>query len=209
MRIDANPVRLYGIMLAALLFTQAAYAFYNPPSGRWLNRDPINEPGHGPLVSGPVSVLTLPEENNLNGFVRDNPISLHDPDGRLVGYIIAAIAAATYACAKPQYDLAMSRYEDSGDKFKHCWVSCRISKSCLGAFAELAGLGKEARDSVIRLLKGSHDDPWIDSLQDLQANQQCIGWESGIIGLQWIGALCRRSCEDCCKEKVGYYTGEP
>jgi hypothetical protein len=32
-------------MLAALLFTQAAYAFYNPSAGRWLSRDPIQEKG--------------------------------------------------------------------------------------------------------------------------------------------------------------------
>ncbi len=45
MKTNANQVRLYGIGLAALLFTQAAYAFYNPSTGRWLSRDPIGEEG--------------------------------------------------------------------------------------------------------------------------------------------------------------------
>jgi len=93
--------------------------FLQPIStGRWLSRDPVNEPGHDALVSYAIAVLHLQEEHNLYSFVRDNPISLHGPDGRLVGYITTAIAAATYACAKPQYDLAMNRYADSGDKFK-------------------------------------------------------------------------------------------
>jgi len=51
MQTNANQVRLYGIMLAALLFTQAAYAFYNPSTGRWLNRDPIEERGGANLYA--------------------------------------------------------------------------------------------------------------------------------------------------------------
>ncbi len=185
------------------------YWYYNASMGRWSSRDLINELGHRTLSGDRVFLINLEEDINLNRFIRNNPANLYDGDGRLVGYMFAGLASAVYACAKPQHDKAMQDYADSGDKFKHCWVSCRISKSCGAMFAQLAGLGKEARDIVKRLMKdmdGGAGD-WIDSLEDLIANQQCIGWESnaGPVG-GWIGALWRRSCEDRCKEKVGYYT---
>jgi hypothetical protein len=51
-----------------------------------------------------------------------------------------------------------------------------------------------------------------DSFMDLIANEQCIGWESHLgIGPALLGALCRQSCEDCCRSKVPYsnYPTEP
>ena len=158
------------------------------------------------------------EEDIVRGFryVGNSPTMKGDPDGHspvLVGTAaVAALIGIVAVCAYPQYNAAFSRYPDSGDKFKHCWVSCRISKVCGGVIAELAGLGKEARDRAVgvycllnpdsEICQGGHGDFW-DSIADLAANQQCVGWES-FLGMQWIGALCRRSCEDCCKEKVGY-----
>jgi RHS repeat-associated protein len=185
------------------------YRFYDPNLQRWLNRDPIDELGHLLLTTGQRAHIAY--DANLCCFVRNSPPNFHDADGHLIGYVSSAFAAAIYACAKPQYDAAFTRYPDSGDRFKHCWVSCRVSKTSGGDWAYFAGLGKELRDSVVRVIKGSHNDPWIDSLQDLLANKKCIGWESqlGSAPGGWIGALCRRSCEDCCKEKVGYYTGSP
>jgi hypothetical protein len=57
------------MMLAVLLGLLAArdgLAFYNPETGRWLNRDPIEEGGG----------------YNLYGFVGNNPISEFDPNGQ-------------------------------------------------------------------------------------------------------------------------------
>jgi len=57
-------------MAVALLSWSAAaplaQAFYNPNTGRWLSRDPIEERG----------------ELNLNGFVKNRPAGAFDPDGR-------------------------------------------------------------------------------------------------------------------------------
>ncbi|MGA4643314.1 RHS repeat domain-containing protein [Limisphaera sp. 4302-co] len=208
------------------------YRAYRPTSGRWFSRDPIGELGAEALLQRKASSARmarrgfaelLPEGPNLFGFVHNNPVSLVDADGRAIPpAVVAALAvlAATEASVWPQYKAAFNRYPDSGDKFKHCWVSCRISKTCGGSIAELAGLGKEVRDRAVavycdyfpnsEICQGAHGDFW-DSIQDLQANQQCIGWESIVAGPVggWIGALCRRSCEDCCKAKVGYHTGEP
>jgi len=62
------------------MFTPGSRACgYKTASGRakWLNRDPIGE--HGGL--------------NLYGFVFNDPVNLYDPDGRIVPFIIGAIAA--------------------------------------------------------------------------------------------------------------------
>jgi RHS repeat-associated protein len=199
------------------------YRYYSPSTGRWPNTDPINELGFGVLVHIP-RVVNLNEEKNLYGFVRNDALRFYDKDGRAVGYGLSALLGAAYACGKPQYDLAFKRYRGSGDKFKHCWVSCRISKTCGGYIAELLGIGKETRDMAVALYcethpdseicKGGHVDFW-DSLGDLAANQKCIGWETILDppgfppAFGWVGALCRRSCEECCRAKVGYYTGAP
>jgi hypothetical protein len=159
-----------------------------------------------------------PADENLYLFVDSNPLSKTDPDGCSPIIVGGAVIGIVAACAYPQYKAAMNRYPDSGDKFKHCWVSCRISKTCGAGISQLAGLGKEARDRAVaaycelypdsEICQGGHGDFW-DSIDDIMANQQCMGWESNIgpVG-GWIGALCRQSCEDCCKKKVGYNTGE-
>ncbi len=40
------------VALLGLFFWQEAQAFYNPSSGRWLSRDPLEEPGFGLVVAG-------------------------------------------------------------------------------------------------------------------------------------------------------------
>jgi hypothetical protein len=135
-----------------------------------------------------------------------------DPAGNVAGYVIAGLASVFTACVVPQAEAAHNRYPDSGDRFKHCWTSCRVSKVCGNFITQVAGFGKEGLDSLKRMLR--KDDPdgagdWGDSLDDLIANQQCVGWEGyafGVIG-SWIGAACRQSCEDCCRTEVGYANG--
>jgi hypothetical protein len=64
-------------MLASLLATQVSQCFYNPQTGRWLNRDPIGEKG----------------ERNLYGFVGNAPtvkydyLGLVDRPGALAGKV--------------------------------------------------------------------------------------------------------------------------
>jgi len=86
----------------------------------------------------------LPGGPNLYGFVHNDPVSLVDADGRAITMsVVAAVAviAAVEARTLPQHKAAFNRYAGSGDKFKHCWVSCRISRTCGGAIAEFAGPG--------------------------------------------------------------------
>jgi hypothetical protein len=51
MKTNSKHIRLCGVMLAVLLFTPAAHAFYNPSTGRWLTRDPIEEKGGLPTYA--------------------------------------------------------------------------------------------------------------------------------------------------------------
>ncbi len=176
------------------------YRFYNPSTGRWLSRDPIEEKGG----------------LNLYEFVLNDPIAKIDALGNSPqgAALIGAIAVIS-SCALPYHVYALSHYGHRSDKFRHCWVSCKMSRTCGGMITEIAGLGKEVRDRAVAafcekyptsgLCNGGHGD-FMDSLADLKANQQCIGWESLVLGPVggWIGAACRRSCEDCCKAKIGY-----
>jgi RHS repeat-associated protein len=62
------------------LATQAhAMRWYSPSTGRWLSRDPINEPGFQ-LLTGRKSGNIL-EESNLYRFVSNDPITRFDSLG--------------------------------------------------------------------------------------------------------------------------------
>jgi hypothetical protein len=50
------------VVTCALVVTQSALAFYNPSTGRWLNRDPIGEKGAG----------------NINGFLGNDAVNSSD-----------------------------------------------------------------------------------------------------------------------------------
>jgi hypothetical protein len=148
-------------------------------------------------------------------------ISRTDRLGAVAPAVIAlgVVSAAIYGCAWPQYIYAMENFGETGDKFRHCLASCRIAKTCGAVVADLVGLGKEVRDRIVaytcnkfpslrdtEFCNGGHGD-FFDSLNDLKANQACIGWESRVFGLvgSWVGAAFRQSCEDCCDCKIGKY----
>jgi hypothetical protein len=57
---NRNWVAILGLALVSV--QGPAHAFYNPQTGRWLNRDPIQERG----------------DQNLYGFIANAPISRHD-----------------------------------------------------------------------------------------------------------------------------------
>ncbi|NGO39223.1 RHS repeat-associated core domain-containing protein, partial [Limisphaera ngatamarikiensis] len=196
------------------------YRAYSPALGRWLSRDPINEPGHRILTHKGHFRLKLSEEHNLYCALKNSVMNLYDADGRSIVpvLVVGGVSIAAALCIRSQYEVAHARFGDgsadpAGDSFLHCWTSCRISKVCGGILAQLAGLGKEGLDAFRRAWQeifGGEDETghglWLDSLDDWIANQQCIGWESYLGPLPgWIGALCRRSCEPCCREKVGYH----
>ena len=66
-----NPRRIIRLLLCGLLLATTASAFYNPSTGRWLNRDPIEEKGG----------------KNLYGSVANQPPNAIDRLGLAVGKI--------------------------------------------------------------------------------------------------------------------------
>jgi len=105
MKTNCRHTRFYGAFFAVLLLTQAAYAFYNPSTGRWLNRDMVNEPGHRALVKSPATILDPPEEKNPYGVVWNSALNLHDSDGRsVIGVKVAVLIAKLALYASDCYD---------------------------------------------------------------------------------------------------------
>jgi hypothetical protein len=195
------------------------YRYYDPLTGRWPSRDPIAEEA---FFERYTSAMKFSDKQAMKDealkpaylFVLNDPTNGYDVHG-LAGPIIpiGIVVGVVVGCAYPQFKAAWDRYPDSSDKFKHCWVSCRISKTCGGAISQIAGFTKEVRDRLIaafcdqfpdlELCQEGHGDFW-DSLDDIAANNQCIGRESnfGLLG-GWIGSIFRDSCECCCEKKVG------
>jgi len=82
------------------------YRVYSPSTGRWANRDPINEPGFNLLIRT-QNPFDWDEEKNLCGFVHNDPMKLVDADGRapvvamfFYGNAIGNIGIACYSCKK-------------------------------------------------------------------------------------------------------------
>lgn len=69
------------MVLLGLLIGQHALGFYNPSSGRWLNRDPVWEPGLQKLRDEQAK-RTWNENGNLYAFVGNNSVQEIDIDGR-------------------------------------------------------------------------------------------------------------------------------
>jgi RHS repeat-associated protein len=196
------------------------YRYYSPGLGRWLSRDPIWELAHRTLVSefanADIQELIDRAGPNVFAFCFNDSIGKYDPNGEAVpAVVVAAVAvlAAAEACGLPFHLYALDKYDDAGDSFRHCWVSCAMARTCGPALTELAGLGKEIRDRAVavycdffpnsRICQGGHGSFW-DSIDDLAANQKCIAWEGQLIGpITW---LYRESCDCCCRREVGYST---
>lgn len=195
------------------------YRWYDPVTGRWPSRDPIGDEAflkNLNLAESPLSITDYREQTDEPEYlmVHNELIGNYDINGLFNPALgaTAAVVGILSTCALPYHIVASTKYSDRSDKFRHCWVSCKISRTCGGYVAEVAGLGKEARDRAVGelcrlfpnnpLCGGGHGD-FMDSLNDLIANQQCIGWESLVFGPVggWVGSLCRDSCEDCCNKK--------
>jgi RHS repeat-associated protein len=63
-------------------FLYYGYRYYDPDTGRWPNRDPVDELGHRVLLNEEKLKKVRPDRGNLYGFVRNNPANRIDADGR-------------------------------------------------------------------------------------------------------------------------------
>ena len=133
-------------------------------------------------------------ENTIPKAQKLSIVSPNFPVQRSLPYVLiglSALGVVVLACAEPFVQISRRRYGNKSDKWRHCWVSCEISKTCGSAIAQLAGLTQEAQNLV-------HGQPLIGSLLDMLANNVCIPPETGIVTV--LARLWRQSCEDCCNE---------
>lgn len=72
-------LKLLILVLLGVLWGREALAFYNPTTGRWLNRDPLHEQAFRRSLRLPENSPVWKErENSLYGFVRNSPINVFD-----------------------------------------------------------------------------------------------------------------------------------
>jgi RHS repeat-associated protein len=109
------------------------YRFYNPSTGRWPNRDPINELGFNLLIQS-QNPFNLDEEKNLYGFARNNPVVFYDADGRVVPIIIGGgLAITTGQAVAATFGLSLAA----------CLASPPCAQAVRDAIAEaIRGLGR-------------------------------------------------------------------
>lgn len=134
-------VTLLGVFLA-----EEAQAYCNPSTGRWLNRDPINELGFKVLARSGGGNRS--EEENLFRFVGNNPATWADAKGLSVfdhpGNTGPSLNAAWESCCnnfsgyrtRNQAVARGVRINDEtygGNAYLHCVAACRANKACPGA----------------------------------------------------------------------------
>ena len=165
--------------------------YYDFLQGKFLTRDQLGYP------------------NGPNAYAAWFAPQLTDPSGNVLPVVVigalGALTASLLACFSPQLYIMDTYHAGAYDKFHHCWLSCRLSKTCGSQLTQLLGLFKEFGDEVQHWIDENWDRAGFD-ISDLAANQQCIVWEgyltpcSGLI--TW---LFRESCEACCRRSVGYF----
>ena len=119
-------------------FLYYGYRFYNPTSGRWLSRDPINEGGHRLLHRGTHHYSAVEEEPNLWRFVGNQPVQEVDALGlKKVRYVPDEIdRLAAGACGLAVFFTSLC------ERIEFCGQICecaRLSGSVLEVTGPVAG----------------------------------------------------------------------
>ena len=178
------------------------YRYYDPLTGRWPSRDPIEERGGV----------------NLYGFVGNDGLNNYDKLGLaspiLIGGGIAAIIAVRWG---PYFIAAKTKWPEDDGRLQHCWTSCMIARDSGTAVSVVLGLLKEGRDAAAALINEAAkqagmeiDDDFgermFDIMDDMQRNVNgwdCAGFENNCVpGIGWVTRWFRDSCEDCCRKKI-------
>lgn len=144
-----NRVIFLLLALLATLLVQNAQAFYNPSTGRWLSRDPIEERGG----------------RNLYGFVENNPNHRWDALGRISEggdwpVPPTAVEPPTGSFSKCRVALRCGDVERSGVKLgTHCGL---IIDTGGGIYALDGSGGTSNRRDVTPANTGDATGPWKD-----------------------------------------------
>ena len=74
-----NTITRSLLLVTGLLVSQSALAFYESNFGRWINRDPIGEPGFEKLRR--ADEINMSGRDNPYLFVENNPVAYIDAYG--------------------------------------------------------------------------------------------------------------------------------
>ena len=152
--------RTFLVLIPLLLFAQAAQAFYNPSTGRWLSRDPLTDKASLDSIirrAPPHMAKVLRAEALMPayGFVRNSAISRIDGDGRSilgpiligVGVCCAIVVVDAAACvlhmhniqdaateaANAQMEALQPGYDRERDGPDHEGTNSDALRHCIGA----------------------------------------------------------------------------
>jgi RHS repeat-associated protein len=150
------------------------YRFYAPAIGRWMRRDPLG-------VAGGI---------NLYGFVQNNPVNWVDPMGLTSPEEIATqIGAVGPFDANTANNLANDALQEaqksglpglhngSGDAFRHCYWSCRMTQD----------IGEDQAEDVGNIHEACGNNPPGETAMDLNNNK--VGRSLGKPGVD-----CKKEC---------------
>jgi len=175
---DVNPFRFSTKYLdseTGLLYY--GYRYYQPETGRWLGRDPLEE-------EGGVNVFLALANNAVNNI---------DIDGQSIfggGFNPVDIwkaMDALYELSKA-YLTMLKKNTKGADKYYHCIGFCEAGRAFSPKFALALAVLRELLDNAKNKYskKNSAWDQIYDSFQDMMANMQGINCPDG------------KTCEECC-----------
>jgi hypothetical protein len=110
-------------------FLYYGYRYYDPSTGRWPNRDPINELGFNLLIGNPDG-FNFDEEKNLYAFVHNDPLNKIDPDGRWAAIIREALKRAAPHLAKCKNLRCKVALHGPHHSFPGLGKKCHIQATC-------------------------------------------------------------------------------
>ena len=158
---EANPIRFSGkYQDAESGYYYYGYRFYNPDTGRWLNRDPIEEEGHIELKVaneyGSIIDYLLSDEMNLDelneyGFVLNNPIGYVDPRGEAFWVPIIVIGCKIAVKSYKAYKTIVKARKALAKTCNAVWVAYKAACNvgCSGSTCQAASAGYKAAQACV------------------------------------------------------------
>jgi RHS repeat-associated protein len=167
------------------------YRYYDPSTGRWPSRDPINDVGHHTLGGQVRFRFLLEEEANLYRFVNNDSGNAFDPDGRKV----------QVCCRRVKEDRCPKSILVSCLGLQHCWLKTATKAGGMGEDPN-PGTG----DGTRVIIKDHSGD--VGSCQDLPgADEDCVNRELEIgmsLGIwDWKNNQCQNLVADVAKKCGG------
>lgn len=151
--------------------------WYNPQQGRFISEDPLG---------------LIRRDQNLYGYVRNNPLRYVDPEGTHPLIVAALIVAGEAWLHNYLASRADNFYPGDNGRKAHCYVNCMSSRihGFNPFWPTAASVEQEAMGLAHGLVTGTLRTTVIDSIGDLAADFHG----------QAVAPLIWRSCKDLCAE---------